>query len=221
MAVAKDAVAFCGDTHLDWEDILRVIVLAVARGWFPILTIDQYLENSSREPVFGGGAVSAMRQNYRASMPSPTSKDDSIGSVLVHLFQLKDSNTFTCAKFAWTIHLSRPRRASDQRDKIFAPQGLTHRYKMPSDWSLLQPDYTQSVTEVFTRATCYILQKLENLVFLSFVEDKSIRSYQDLPSWVPDFSKPLNPLPLSMFRAYNASCGFKGTKSQCIQSIMG
>ena len=211
VAMAKDAGALCGDTFVKWEDILQFVALAVARGWYGVLLGYQYTETANREPIFGADSMSAMRQNYRASFPSPNPKEDSISNMLVHAFQVKNSDAFTCAKFAWAINLSRSRRASDQRDKVFAPHGLTHTYKKPADWDLLQPKYTQPVSEVFTRATRYILRKLENLAFLSFVEDKSIRTYPDLPSWVPDFSKTLNPLPLIMSgRDYNVSCGFEG-----------
>jgi hypothetical protein len=74
--------------------------------------------------------------------------------------------------------------ATDPRDKIFGLYGLL-REGGTVDW---QPDYSQSVGEVFARATKEIIQKAGELRILSAVHDESLRNIVDLPSWVPDYS---------------------------------
>ncbi|GFF48451.1 heterokaryon incompatibility protein 6, OR allele [Aspergillus udagawae] len=78
----------------------------------------------------------------------------------------------------WTFN------ATDPRDKIFGLYGLL-REGGTVDW---QPDYSQSVGEVFARATKEIIQKAGELRILSAVHDESLRNITDLPSWVPDYS---------------------------------
>lgn len=98
---------------------------------------------------------------------------------------------------------------TDQRDRIFAPQGLASKYYKPGDWDILKPDYKKTEVEIFTQATRYILRKLRNLSFLSWVEDKSYRTYANLPSWVPDFSQLFRPVTLLYYSSYNASQGIE------------
>lgn len=64
-------------------------------------------------------------------------RDDSISYLLLHLFEYKDDDSFTCAKLAWILQMARYREATDQRDKIFGTQGLASRYRMPGDWHLI------------------------------------------------------------------------------------
>lgn len=78
----------------------------------------------------------------------------------------------------WTFN------ATDPRDKIFGLYGLL-REGGTVDW---RPDYSQSVGEVFARATKQIIQKAGELRILSAVHDESLRTIMNLPSWVPDYS---------------------------------
>ncbi|KAF4211226.1 hypothetical protein CNMCM5878_002911 [Aspergillus fumigatiaffinis] len=78
----------------------------------------------------------------------------------------------------WTFN------ATDPRDNVFGLYGLL-REGGTVDW---KPDYSQSVGEVFARATKEIIQKAGELRILSAVHDESLRNIADLPSWVPDYS---------------------------------
>ncbi|KAJ4178535.1 hypothetical protein NW755_013149 [Fusarium falciforme] len=81
------------------------------------------------------------------------------------------------------VHHSRIRHATNPKDKIFALYGLSQKLKKP----MPQPDYTQSITEIYTKATVAIMQQDNSLWPLQNLWSENRRD--DLPSWVPDWSE--------------------------------
>ncbi|KAI8654308.1 hypothetical protein NCS56_01387800 [Fusarium sp. Ph1] len=81
------------------------------------------------------------------------------------------------------IHHSRIRHATNPKDKIFALYGLSQKLKKP----MPQPDYTQSIAEIYTKATVAIMQQDNSLWPLENLWSENRRD--DLPSWVPDWSE--------------------------------
>lgn len=76
----------------------------------------------------------------------------------------------------------RYRQSSDPRDKIYAVLGLMG--DRMND--LLQPDYSKSISEVYTNVTRHFITQHESL---DPICDQQLRGRQQgLPSWVPDFS---------------------------------
>lgn len=53
------------------------------------------------------------------------------------------------------------------------------------------PNYELPFEEVYISTTFYLLQNMSNIFILSCVEDKTVRNYHTLPSWVPDYSSEL------------------------------
>lgn len=205
--VTENPMLLCGETDLDWNAMTLFILVVILRGWGNTLQVNQFLETWRIES--GVGLVLTMGSIYHEKFTISPHVDRS-SQLLFELFEYKDLDSFICAKLAWILQMGRCRKTTDQRDRIFGPQGLVSQYYKPGDWDLLKPDYAMTVEDVFTQATRYILQKLKNLSILSCVEDKSYRAHPDLPSWVPDFSKLLRPVQLSITRSYNASHGIEG-----------
>lgn len=89
-------------------------------------------------------------------------------------------------------------KSSDPRDKVYAFLGLANRNKVPFRTlpNVLVPDYKLTVQEVYLEVTIALLASYRHLSWLSHVEDPSQRRIQNLPSWVPDLSVPLDPYPL-------------------------
>ncbi|EEU36361.1 uncharacterized protein NECHADRAFT_86908 [Fusarium vanettenii 77-13-4] len=81
------------------------------------------------------------------------------------------------------VHHSRIRHATNPKDKIFALYGLSQKLKKP----MPQPDYTQSIAEIYTKATVAIMQQDNSLWPLENLWSENRRG--DLPSWVPDWSE--------------------------------
>ncbi|KAF5008646.1 hypothetical protein FDECE_5091 [Fusarium decemcellulare] len=80
------------------------------------------------------------------------------------------------------IHHSRIRHATNPKDKIFALYGLA----LSLGKAMPQPNYTQSISEVYARATIAIMEHDLSLWPLDNVWSEKRR--HDVPSWVPDWS---------------------------------
>lgn len=81
------------------------------------------------------------------------------------------------------MQYTRIRHATYPRDKIIALYGISQRLRGP----ILKPDYTKSISEVYTSNTASILQTGNSLWPLD--QTWSSRRREDLPSWVPDWSE--------------------------------
>lgn len=81
------------------------------------------------------------------------------------------------------MQYTRIRHATDPRDKIIALYGISQRFRGP----ILKPDYTKSISEVYTCNTASIIQT-ENSLWPLDQTWSPIRR-EDLPSWVPDWSE--------------------------------
>jgi hypothetical protein len=81
---------------------------------------------------------------------------------------------------------TRTYQATDARDRIFALLWC----QQSADFNVLKPDYTKSVSEVFTEATIYCIQISQSLKILSLVQ----QPVEETNSWVPNFSQSDLPL---------------------------
>ena len=88
---------------------------------------------------------------------------------------------------AFPLHAFRDRKATDERDYIFAFVGLIPELQNPTF-----VDYSQSVEEVYKKSAILLIEETQRIDQILFaVPDKG--NNFDLPSWVPDWSQ----LPLS------------------------
>ncbi|KAI0517931.1 heterokaryon incompatibility protein-domain-containing protein [Xylaria bambusicola] len=94
------------------------------------------------------------------------------------------------------------RKATDPRDQVYGLLGLVSGH---TEDTLLRPDYSLPVPNVYSRATCKIMQNDRSLRLLSYADRQN--SVDDLPSWCHDFngSSPFNPNPYfwDLFSAYS------------------
>ncbi|KAL1865485.1 hypothetical protein Daus18300_007130 [Diaporthe australafricana] len=92
------------------------------------------------------------------------------------------------AEYAWLVDQF---GATDPRDKIYGLLGLAK----PADVHFLAPDYSQSVADIYTRATARFIIQYQELLWLQFDNDTKDAAL-GLPSWVPDYSsRPDRPRP--------------------------
>ncbi|KAK0624170.1 heterokaryon incompatibility protein-domain-containing protein [Immersiella caudata] len=85
----------------------------------------------------------------------------------------------------------------DERDKIFAQGGLCGRAEL-AEW-----DYSRPFQELYVHWWCEIMQRVQEVNFLTFIEDAGARKLRppmkndaqhvELPSWVPDLRCCLEP----------------------------
>ncbi|EON65145.1 hypothetical protein W97_04382 [Coniosporium apollinis CBS 100218] len=114
------------------------------------------------------------------------------------------------------LMMGRGTDASNPRDNVYALLGLTKemiKTRQPSTErsdplgrltlsQLPVPDYKKPVERVYSDFAKCVLECTQNLLLLSLVEDRSDRRSaglaNSLPSWVPDLSVPLLPMPLAI-----------------------
>ena len=109
--------------------------------------------------------------------------------------------------------------ASDPRDKVFALVGLARGHIAPA----CIPDYTKSMLEVYRNLAIHLViaeQKPDVLAHCAYIIGSTSPS---LPSWVPDWSQPLqnNCATVLCPGAYKASAGtpFKGRVSGNLDEV--
>lgn len=81
-------------------------------------------------------------------------------------------------------------KATDPRDKVYAILGISSGFSKLD----LVPDYSISVRDAYIRTAVVISQmgRLSGLAFLSFVQHSDRGLSLDLPSWTPDWRRPLD-----------------------------
>lgn len=113
------------------------------------------------------------------------------------------------AYLAWLWTENRQRLVTDPKDRIFAPLALASRLKSKDIGDWIQPDYEKSISDVYVEAANFILRNTPSLSQLSFVEDRSIRILNGLPSWVPDYTAMQYPPSINTeFAMFDASFGW-------------
>jgi hypothetical protein len=206
----------CGDTSLSLEDISGFIQLAVVKGWVNALRLLEF----SRSQNFNTGASLGIEISLGMGAIYEASRESNMSGMLQHLFSYRDGESFLGAKFAWMLNVCRQKKATDERDRIFASSGMISQYRKPGSWHLLGPDYSKSTEDVFTDASKFILQSLGNLSWLSFVQDRSLRVHENLPSWVPDLAAMGRPNCLAMTGNHNVFRNHGGTNPLLRNNIL-
>jgi len=91
-------------------------------------------------------------------------------------------------------------KATNPVDNVYALLGVSAKDSNPfiTHLELLLTDYDMPVKVVYTRTMRGLIQSREDLGLLSDIEARPlITRIEGLPSWVPDFSAPLLPTPIS------------------------
>jgi len=197
----------CGDTSLSLQDIAGFISLAMVKGWINALRLLEF----GRSRNFNTAASLGIETSLSLGAIYKASRESDISGLLQQLFSYRDGESFLGAKFAWMLNVCRQKKATDERDRIFASSGMISQCRKPGSWHLLDPDYSKSTEEVFTNASNFILQSLGNLSWLSFVQDRTLRVHENLPSWVPDLAAMGRPTCLAMAGHHNVFRNRGGT----------
>jgi hypothetical protein len=86
--------------------------------------------------------------------------------------------------FMSVMDMSRTQKCSDLRDTLYSILGICSDFCKDGK-ILLEPDYTNPVSEIYLQATSFIIRARNDLAVLNLVSNR--RSTPDLPSWCPDF----------------------------------
>ncbi|KAF2491003.1 HET-domain-containing protein [Lophium mytilinum] len=112
---------------------------------------------------------------------------------------------------------------SDPRDKIYGLLGFpTKHTNLEKGDVFLEPDYTQTVHEIYTEVAKKVLNQDNTLDLLSFVTheytsiDAEGKLKFEFPSWVPDWSQKIVVFP---FMGFGSGNGFQASTSMPMEEI--
>ncbi|KAH8802983.1 heterokaryon incompatibility protein-domain-containing protein [Xylogone sp. PMI_703] len=197
VVLAKKAVAFIGGEKISWESLVKASQFIALMGiWKQLDIITSYFASLSDR----------MEEQTVAST----------GATLAGLSQLQIKPSFyygSGGEVPWytltmPINVGRGYLATNKRDHFYSILGVIkdiitsapslNERALLSLTQLPVPDYTKSISMVFTEFAKWQLEVSQNLSLLFMVEDQSLRSsdLRDCPSWVPDQSVRLGPVPL-------------------------
>ncbi|KAL9603374.1 MAG: hypothetical protein Q9219_001236 [cf. Caloplaca sp. 3 TL-2023] len=134
---------------------------------------------------------------------------DAVNTLLVILDRRenvqKHQNTETTLRLV--LSQIRPRKATDDRDKVYAALGLMN-LLAPARWSVGLAQYQHPVDSIYKDCAVDCIDKDQNLDILSrcCIENSAYQKY-DLPSWVEDWSIAQQSCPHPYFRSRMRSSG--------------
>jgi len=183
-----DVVVVSGDWTMLWAELLTFLNAMSPTGWRRVISarlhtnpMTKHCDSRisallSRATSLSSAQTRFKRHYYRGSEDTEEMTTSDAERVYSLLFR--------------ALKTIRARSFSDRRDTIYACYGLVSRVLGPSVESLPQPDYNLSDVEVHTRAAWDMIKHLPYLDVLNRLEPPTLRVFEELPSWVPDFGVP-------------------------------
>ena len=111
------------------------------------------------------------------------------------------------------LYISSSRQASDPRDHVYALHGV-----LDYGYGLIKPSYELSTEKVFSNATRELFQDTRSLSALGHAIGVEPNNVHELPSWVCDWTRRINPITFSQL--YKASNGEVFIAKQTIERIL-
>jgi hypothetical protein len=194
IALAKAATVICGTKSFSWDKLSHTLSFIKATKWYHHLHTEKikHVTKLQKEPGI-----------YKRLLKSKL--DVGVGPVYLNATRLKLSSYNRLNKEAnrapplrMLLETHRFSKSTDPRDKVYAFLGLADRRMAPfrTQPDAINPDYNLSVQDVYTQTARALLTSYGTLALLSHVQDPSVTKIDGLPSWVPDYSVPLDPYPL-------------------------
>jgi hypothetical protein len=194
---ATEALRRARSEEVDFAEIARLINRTLIRnpGWFRRMWVVQEAGVANRAFLHYGGCsvpwVEFLRTIYYLHYTCKSPVDD-----------IRRVTGLEKVRLAWVNGMRQPlrdliqecryRRSTDPRDKIYALLGL-----MGDPMSdLLLPDYSKSVSEVYSNVARYLITQIKSLDPICGQQIQGRRG--ELPSWVPDFELDQDMAPSSL-----------------------
>ncbi|CAI4213044.1 unnamed protein product [Parascedosporium putredinis] len=207
--LSRHAVFLCGLRCISMVDVLHTSFAF----HYSVYTRDLILQaeaqvSGHRDPEVWGAPIDYFEEDIQVRLYRPRPTPGYTPNVLPHMLLNRGYCAFhrqdyrPISSLGKALELFRSTIASDPRDKVFAFLGLLSdlRFdlkqsppltfsKTTRDVPAPVPDYTKSVTQVYTDASVYLMQSTTNLIQLFELKEPRFEDEAGaLPSWVPDFS---------------------------------
>lgn len=89
-------------------------------------------------------------------------------------------------KFSDTVLMSQHSESTDPRDNVFGILGMATEFEFNGE-EIYKVDYKQTVTQIYSSVTAFVITKRGDLASLNLVCDCSQKQIENLPSWCPDY----------------------------------
>ena len=176
--VGKEIIVLCGHQNIPWSMFVAASTFLRLSRWYLPLTVLAVSETSLKE-----------------SKEATLSPQTIIGLHPQILENLRNGSV--PIDFDVMLDISRHLNAKDARDHVFAVLGMDDPMATSANADLIiVPNYKKSVSEVFVDAAWKLIRDRDDLYILSLVEDRISPQINILPSWVPDWSANLTPIPI-------------------------
>ncbi|MCJ1387326.1 hypothetical protein MMC18_000168 [Xylographa bjoerkii] len=130
--------------------------------------------------VLSSGWLRALQEIYGVKVrPSFV---QTIGNCKIHFHETQGGSGMGLANLLCS---TRRFNTTNPLDKIIALIGLTRDARK---YEATMADYSKSIADLYIDTTGQLITADQSLLLLSSVEDISYRHFQELPSWVPDYS---------------------------------
>lgn len=184
---ASDPVVLCGSNSAPWRALSVVSQLASY----------QDLRNMAINEVDGTRDFLRMSDGFFMSLGAVPSEIMTlkmccreVGAVIA------DGNLYheTASLLNIAIRVTRNLQATEPRDKVFAPVAmLLHVFPFEELIERLRPEYSKSISQVFTEASSFLLQHKAvpgRGYLLAMAGNAAPSQVEGLPSWVQDYTVP-------------------------------
>lgn len=202
VTIGKNVILACGKNIIPWEMVSKTLSFLTHTGWYKELHTN-HLRNFP-----GNGLKPGSRRLKKHQMLLNSDTGFKMAVIQLESTRAGSESTQLLPLFRYLLRAHRYCEVSDKRDIIYGILGLSRKDSLPFTRSsnALTPNYELAAQDVYSNVARVLLQ-CYGLGILSDVQD-SIASIPNLPTWVPDYSVPRRPLPLSMRGDCNWSvCG--------------
>lgn len=185
VALARKILVLCGDCVIDWQDLVGTSkLLEETRAW---AMLSQY--------------VRVFQPDQDNTNPANAGVSTRFGGQLAALLGAQRAIRGEKPSAEGLLLLGRQFETTVVADKFFAMLGIVRRSTIAQQdqgRDLPRVDYSRDLKQVAMEFAKYHMTKSRNLSLLGLVEDPAHRTKQaeGFPSWLPDPSAPLLPLPL-------------------------
>ena len=201
IVLSRSVVLVCGKHELAWDLLSNTLAFLLTSGWVEHIRVQFFR---------GYPNIMASATKYRRLLEQ---RNLGIGIPVVNLEQTRTGirQVHHLALFRYLLEAYREADATRPEDKIYALLGLAWKDRPPFSThpGVLTPDYSLNPEDVYIKTARLMLLSHGDLRYLCHVEDRSLRKLEGLPSWVPDYSVPLRPLPYYLLSStkFDASKG--------------
>lgn len=174
VGISTRATAFCGPFSLQWSEI---VLFAQISSSTMTASLHQRLPLERFNGIFDYMWVFMTKENswMKESKILQGTKESS-----KNLYSLAVDNLALRV-----LNSSRGFNATDARDHIFAFLGH------PSLQNMITPNYTSSLQEIYQEFGVNCIRSTGSLDILSFVDNNESDLHSNLPSWVPQWHRPI------------------------------